>query len=67
MKNVTVYRVDYVRKTKVPIGSVMERRNAERGNNLIGLLRLARKSFATGPQEAIETVVDRPRAFFGRS
>lgn len=65
MKNVTVYRVDYVRKTKVPIGSVKERRSEERGNNLIGLLRLARKSFSTGPQEAIEIVVDRPRPLFG--
>lgn len=65
MKNITVYRVDYVRKTKVPIGLVVERRNKERGNNLIGLLRLARKSFSTGPQEAIQIAVDRPRALFG--
>lgn len=65
MKNVTVYRVDYVRKTKVPIGRVVERRSTERGNNLIGLLRLARKSFSTGPQEAIRIAVDRPRALFG--
>ena len=65
MKNVTVYRIDYVRKTKVPIGSVMERRNTERGNNLIGLLRLARKSFSNSPQEAIQTVLDRPRPLFG--
>jgi len=65
MMNVTVYRVDYVRKTKVPIGSVKERRKVERGNNLIGLLRLARKSYSTGPQEAIQTVLDRPRPLFG--
>jgi hypothetical protein len=63
MKNITVYRVDYVRKTKVPIGRVVERRSQDRGDNLIGLLRLARKSYATGPQEAIQIAVDRPRTF----
>lgn len=65
MKNVTVYRVDYVRKTKVPIGWVVERRNRERGNNLIGLLQVARRSYSASPQEAIQTAVDRPRALFG--
>jgi len=65
MRNVTVYRVDYVRKTKVPIGQVVERRRSDRGDNLIGLLRLARKSFSSSPQEAIQTAVDRPRSLFG--
>ena len=65
MKNITVYRVDYVRKTKVPIGSVVERRSEERGNNLIGLLRLARKSYASGAQEAFQIAVERPRPLFG--
>jgi len=65
MRNVTVYRVDYVRKTKVPIGQVVERRRSDRGDNLIGLLRLARKSFSSSPQEAIQTAVDRPRPLFG--
>ncbi|GAB4370690.1 MAG: hypothetical protein Kow00128_17900 [Deltaproteobacteria bacterium] len=61
----TVYRVDYVRKTKVPIGRVVERRKTERGDNLIGLLRLARKTFSAGPQEAIQIVVERPNLLFG--
>jgi len=65
MNNITVYRVDYVRKTKIPIGWVVERRNKERGNNLIGLLRVARRSFSTSAQEALQIAVDRPRALFG--
>lgn len=65
MKSVTVYRVDYVRRTRVPIGRVVERRTAERGDNLIGLLRLARQTFSTGPQEAIQIAVERPTLRFG--
>ena len=44
MRTVTVYRVDYVKKTRVPIGEVQERRKKDRGGNLLGLLRLARKT-----------------------
>ncbi|HEU5360204.1 MAG TPA: hypothetical protein VFU42_03500 [Candidatus Deferrimicrobiaceae bacterium] len=61
MKNVTVYRVDYVRKTKVPIGRVVERRTKERGDNIIGLLRMARKAYSSSPEEALHIAVD-PRA-----
>jgi len=58
MRNVTVYRVDYVRKMKVPIGLVVERRVKERGDNIIGLLRLARKAFSTSTEEALHIAVD---------
>ena len=58
MRNVTVYRVDYVRKMKVPIGLVVERRVKERGDNIIGLLRLARKTFSSSPEEALHIAVD---------
>jgi len=58
MRNVTVYRVDYVRKMKVPIGLVVERRVKERGDNIIGLLRLARKAFSTSTEEALHISVD---------
>lgn len=58
MRNVTVYRVDYVRKMKVPIGLVVERRVKERGDNIIGLLRLARKAFSSSPEEALHIAVD---------
>ncbi|MDH3384289.1 MAG: hypothetical protein OEM42_09540, partial [Deltaproteobacteria bacterium] len=58
MRNVTVYRVDYVRKMKVPIGLVVERRVKERGDNIIGLLRLARKAFSSSTEEALHIAVD---------
>lgn len=58
MKNVTVYRVDYLRKTKVPIGLIVERRQKERGDNFIGLLRIARKSFSATPEEAFHIAID---------
>ncbi|MGA7105049.1 MAG: hypothetical protein WBX49_06855 [Candidatus Deferrimicrobiaceae bacterium] len=58
MRNVTVFRVDYVRKMKVPIGLVVERRVKERGDNIIGLLRLARKAFSTSTEEALHIAVD---------
>ncbi len=58
MKSVSVYRVDYVRKTKERIGTVVERRLRERGDNLAGLLGLARRTFADSPQEAFLTALD---------
>lgn len=58
MNTVTVYRVDYARKIRVPIGKVKERRREERGDNLIGLLRLARKAYASSPEEALHIAVD---------
>jgi hypothetical protein len=58
MKPVSVYRVDYVRKTKVRIGTVMERRQKDRGDNIAGLLHLARKHFAASPEEAFLTALD---------
>ncbi len=62
MRPVSVYRVDYVRKTKVRIGTVVERRTKERGDNLSGLLCLARKMFAASPEEAFLIALDRQEA-----
>jgi len=62
MKPVSVYRVDYVRKTKVLVGTVMERRKNDRGSNLTGLLHLARKTFAASPEEAFSITLDRQEA-----
>ncbi len=62
MKQVTVYRVDYVKKTRVPIGYVVERRTKERGDNLVGLLRLARKTYSRSPQDGLHIAVDRVEA-----
>ena len=58
MRMITVYRVDYARKSKVPIGWVKERRKKERGDNLLGLLRLARKTFALSLEDALHIAVD---------
>ncbi len=58
MTPITVYRVDYVNKTKVRIGTIFERRRRDRGDNLRGLLFLARRSFASSPQEAFLTTLD---------
>lgn len=62
MRTVTVYRVDYVKKTKVPIGGVPERRKKDRGDNFLGLLRLARKIYGKGPEDAIHIAVDNREA-----
>ncbi|MEK6778797.1 MAG: hypothetical protein AABY80_03930 [Candidatus Deferrimicrobiota bacterium] len=58
METITVYRVDSVRKNWTPIGWVAERRKNERGDNLIGLLRLARKTFASSLEDALQIAID---------
>ena len=58
MRAVTVYRMDYVRKTKDPIGVVFERRKAERTGNYNDLLRLARRLFAVGTADAVHIALD---------
>jgi len=45
MQEITVYRWDYDKNTKVPIGVVLERRKTDRGSNYIDLFRLARRRF----------------------
>lgn len=54
MKDITVYLVNYVHKRKTPIGSFMERREAYRGDNLMGLLKQARKQYASTPDTAFQ-------------
>ena len=58
MRAVTVYRVDYDRKTKDPIGTVLEKRKAERGHNYHDLLRLARRLFASDTADALHILID---------
>ena len=52
MNKIVIYRVDDVTKKEVPVGTVEERRKFERGDNLVGLIRVARISFAVFPQES---------------
>ncbi len=58
MKIVTVYKIDRVKKTRVPIGVVVERRKKDRGENLLGLLRVARKTYSTSELDSIQVAVD---------
>ena len=47
MKNYTVYRFNYIRQMREPVGKLMERRSEERGNNIEGLLKLAQRIYST--------------------
>ena len=58
MRAVTVYRVDYGRKTKDPIGTVLEKRKSERAHNYHDLLRLAQRLFALDTADALHIVID---------
>jgi hypothetical protein len=58
VKTITVYHIDYVKQKKIPIGTVMERREKNRPGNLAGLLRIAREKYSSTPQEAFQTAVD---------
>ena len=58
MRAVTVYRVDYGRKTKDPIGAVLEMRTTERAHNYHDLLRLARRLFALDTADALHIIID---------
>ncbi len=58
MRAVTVYRVDFGWKTKVPIGAVLEKRKTERANNNYDLLRLARRIFALDAADAANIIID---------
>jgi hypothetical protein len=58
MRAVMVYRVDYGRKTKEPIGAVLEMRQTERAHNYNDLLRLARRLFASDLADALRINID---------
>ena len=46
MKNYTVYRFDYNRQLREPVGQLMERRSEDRGKNTEDLLRLAQRLYS---------------------
>ena len=62
MRAVTVYRLDdgsnFRYHTRHPIGSVLELRIYERGNNYKDLLRLARRLFALDTADAVHVLID---------
>jgi len=47
VKDYTVYRFDYSRRVREPVGKLMERRRTERRNNAEDLLRLAQRIYST--------------------
>jgi len=61
MKIYTVYRFDYTRQVREPVGKLIERRRKERRNNIDDLLRLAQKIFITSSLDShIVITSDRP-------
>lgn len=59
MHGYIVYSVNYVEREKTPIGGVIERRNKYRPDNLLGLLKVARKAFAGNPEKAFKVVLEK--------
>jgi len=47
MKTYTVYRFDYFRQVREPVGNLTECRSKERGDNVGSLLKLAQKLYST--------------------
>jgi len=54
MTTFTVYRIDKVRERKLPVGTLLERRRTERGNNIAGLLKLAAHRFKSSSGQKIQ-------------
>jgi hypothetical protein len=54
MMTFTVYGVDKVRERKVQLGTVVERRRTDRGNNIAGLLELAANRFKLSSDQKIQ-------------
>jgi hypothetical protein len=57
VKTVMVYWTDKKQMRKEPIGILMERRATKRENDEIGMLRLARKTFARTEEEAQRIII----------
>jgi len=57
MQEITVYRWDYGKNMKVPIGVIFEKRKIERGTNYIDLLRLAQRRFAVNAAGAVHIFI----------
>jgi len=53
MATFNVYRVDKNRERKVQVGTVVERRGTDRGNNIAGLLNIAANQFKLLPGQKI--------------
>lgn len=63
MKNYTVYRFDYTRHVREPVGELTERRSKERGKNTEDLLRLAQRIYSRSSLDS--HIVITPEAWRG--
>ena len=54
MMTFTVYSVDKVLQRKVQVGTLVERRRTDRGNNIAGLLKIAANRFKLSPAQKIQ-------------
>lgn len=57
MNSVLVYRLDSKTKAMIPLGILVDRRNHERGDNVISMLRMARREFAGTEEEAADIFI----------
>jgi hypothetical protein len=57
VKNYAVYRIEFLNKKMVRIGTLSERREKERDNNEAGILRLAQKLYAESSIEKMHIIV----------
>jgi len=54
MTTFNVYTVDKVLERKVQVGTLVERRRTDRGNNIAGLLKIAANRFKLSPGQKIQ-------------
>lgn len=54
MTTFTVFSVDKDQERKVRVGTLVERRSTDRGNNIAGLLKLAAYRFKLSPSQKIQ-------------
>ncbi len=57
MKTVLVYRQDKKTLGVEPLGIIVERRKMERGNNVLGMLHLARKVFSKTETDSARIII----------
>lgn len=53
MQTFPVYHVENGRQSRIPIGVLVERRAKDRGDNIVGLLKLAASLFKSSPDKKI--------------
>jgi len=57
VNSVLVYRLDSKTKSMIPLGILVDRRSHERGDNVIAMLRMARREFGGTEKEAADIFI----------